>query len=77
MDAKQIMELASTLPGVNNLRQQLTYDQASMLIDEFGSAAVIAQLEKMSNWRDLPKKNTSVYLTCKKSAKTLQKVLVR
>lgn len=53
-------------PNICKLKNQLTFEQAERLIAEFPKDKIKSILEAMENYKDLPKKYTSVNLTMRK-----------
>lgn len=65
-EAKEVLEfIEQECDSLRKLKKQLTEGEAEKLIASYGKEAVMKQLAKMDNWRDIGK-NKSVYLTCEK-----------
>lgn len=65
-EAKEVLEfIEQECDSLRKLKKQLTESEAEKLIALYGKEAVVKQLAKMDNWRDIGK-NKSVYLTCEK-----------
>lgn len=52
--------------GLRKMEIQLDEKQAKSLIAGYGFDAVLNQLRRMDNWKNIASKNRSVYLTCMK-----------
>lgn len=64
--AKRLCDYTKTLYGVNEMKMQMTLEEAQKLIDKYPKQDIMDILERMSNYPKLKSRNNSVYATANK-----------